>query len=120
MLFNIYQFFSFLKRIARNSFVITFHSKSIAVRYEENTVNNTDVLFIYFSVTDSQNLKAFVYGIKDGVTTNYPLENPNVCETHDIDCPVRMGKLYDLESALDVKKSYPAVCIMLHSVLGYF
>nr|WOA03676.1 NPC intracellular cholesterol transporter 2-like protein [Pardosa astrigera] len=61
------------------------------------------------SLTDSENVKAHVYGIVGGVTMPYPLPNPNACETEDIECPIENGKVYDFENTFDVRTSYPAM-----------
>lgn len=55
-------------------------------------------------------MRAFVYGIIEGTTTSFPLDNPDLCETGDIECPIQSGKVYDMNSAVDILKSYPQVC----------
>lgn len=66
-------------------------------------------IVLYFAVTESEKLKASLYGIVGGVSYPYPLPNSNACETEDIDCPLQSGKTYNFENTFEVRQSYPRV-----------
>ncbi|KAF8784825.1 NPC intracellular cholesterol transporter 2 homolog a-like [Argiope bruennichi] len=61
------------------------------------------------SLKDSETLKTVVHGIIGGVALPFPVQNPNACESSDIECPLQTGQTYSYGYEIEVRKSYPAL-----------
>ncbi|XP_054717356.1 NPC intracellular cholesterol transporter 2-like [Uloborus diversus] len=61
------------------------------------------------SLTESESLKAVVHGTINGVTTQYPIPNSDVCQEEGVDCPIESGKIYTYGNEIEVRKAYPSV-----------
>ena len=50
-----------------------------------------------------------VYGIIEGIKTPFPLDQPDICEDHGLECPLKPGVIYALEINLPIKSEYPSL-----------
>lgn len=53
-----------------------------------------------------------VYGIIAGIRTPFPLEHPDACENHGIECPLKSHVTYSLNITLEIKPEYPSIQII--------
>jgi len=50
-----------------------------------------------------------VYGFIEGIKTPFPLEQPDACKEHGLECPLKSGVTYSLEITLAIKPAYPSI-----------
>lgn len=50
-----------------------------------------------------------VYGIIAGIKEKFPLEQPDACKGHKLECPLKSGQEYSLVITLPIKPQYPLI-----------
>lgn len=74
---------------------------------------NYTIKVTFTALENSDNAVAQVYGILDGVSVPYPIENPNGCVKSGLECPLKEMQTYTYTSTLPILKEYPDVKVVV-------
>lgn len=75
--------------------------------FKKGSTVNTTVTFTQKKPQDGGKLE--VFGMAFGVKVKLPVDQPDICQGHNLECPLKAGKEYEFHLSMVVKGWFPPV-----------